>query len=625
MVRILFHVSLFLLLTHLPGQGEERLFEEVTEECGLGLARGDRFAFGDFDGDGDPDLLVNGKFLFRNDTQEGSILFSNVTKEAGLGKARGGGACWFDFNRDGWLDFVNNSGEVWISRKGERFEDVGQKTGWKVPNKKTSALGCGDLNGDGWIDIFTGGGEIYNPFQLFPQMMWLNRKGKRLTDATAKAGLREPRYGRSVIWCDFDWDGDQDVYSGNYRLQPNALFRNDKGKLKDVAREKGVTGRYDQDMFVNVKTGKKCGYRYGHTIGASWADLNNDGYFDLWVSNLAHKAFGKVSPDFAEKIGTDFDTRGYDCDDSNVFINQGPPDYAFEDMRAKLGPPVLPLGEYGKDYKGDELWSNAACGDFDNDGKVDVYVNQVYGHLAYSHGLLFQNGGESFWDVHGEQGIKLFGGYGAAWGDVDSDGQLDLVAGGAPAAGGEAGVHLFRNRGTINDWIGFDLDAGRKGTVIGAKVVLFCSLGVQIRQVATTMGSHTQQNDMRVLFGLGEGQTISEVLVYWPDGDIQTLGSPEMNKYHSVEKKTVAGPRLTRLTPLKCKAGDRTEFRIGLSGSRQGLTFHWDFEGSRYPEMTTQAPYTAHTYAAPGRYVVWVRGVTPVEGTTEKSFEVTVR
>jgi hypothetical protein len=595
------------------------LFREVTDECGLKGQGGDRFSFGDFDDDGDPDMLVDGCRLYRNDSKPRRPWFTDVTKEAGFKDITGSGACWFDFNRDGLLDLVTNSGQVWIGDGKGHFTNIAPKLGISVPHGSASAIGCGDLNGDGWVDVFTGGGENGG---LIEQTLWLNVQGKKLENATDEVELKSRQYGRSVIWCDFDWDGDQDIYSGNYRLQPNSLFRNEGGKLKDVGADLGVTGRNDQNMFTNPRTGQRCGYRYGHTIAASWVDLNNDGYFDLWVSNLAHKAVGKVSSDFAKQLGSDYDDRGFLCDDSNIFINQGPPDWRFRDMRQEMGVPNIPVEEYGK-WKGDELWSNSACGDADNNGWMDVYVNQVYGNQPNSFALLFMNNAGKFTENHAKIPKSLWGGYGAAWADIDSDGRLDLIAGGAPQCNGKASLHVFYNQNTGNAWIGFRIKPTKNLQMIGTKVLLVQKEFVQLRQVETTMGSHTQQNDMRLHFGLGSRDSVVDVVVYWTDGTMQSLGKPEIGRYHVVEKKKTSAPSIGALTPTSVKTGAKTQFRIASGSTR--AKYYWSFDGTRRCNAVTESPVVTHTYTKEGKYVVLVRVVNPDGGAAERTFVVTVK
>ena len=605
--------------------------EEVTDTCGMRSVSGGYFSFGDYDNDGDPDLLVNVSGLYRNDSKAGKIRFTDVTGEAGIKGASGASACWFDFDRDGWLDFGTRSGQVWINDGKGAFRNIGPALGIQVPHGYASAIAWGDIDGDGWLDLVTGGNCTYKPrFQHFRQTAWLNsrrkkplKKIRKMKDVSEKVGIHGPMYGRSIVFCDYDWDGDDDVYSGNYHLNPNFLFQNEGGRFKDVAAGAGVTGRNDPTMFTHPVTGKKVGYRYGHTIGATWADLNNDGYFDLWVSNLTHKFVGKVGPDFARQIGSDFDSRGFDCDDSNLFINQGPPDYTFKDLRVEMGIPVLPIGGHGKS-RGDELWSNAAAGDLDNNGWIDVFCNQVYGHINYSVGLLHANAGGRFTEVHKKAGVNLWGGYGAALADLDSDGRLDLVAGGAPKANGKKSVHVFRNRTRINRkaWIGFVLRTSRKAQAVGAKILVVQKKGVQLRQVATTMGSHTQQNDGRIHFGLGTGGSVVDVVIYWPDGLIQSLGAPRPGIYHLV-KRSGKARKEGRITPKVARAGKETVFRFSRANAR--ATYYWDFEGSRAPEKITRVPSAKYTYESPGRHTVWLRVTGPGGAATETRLVVHVK
>nr|NIP36259.1 VCBS repeat-containing protein [Thermoplasmata archaeon]NIS12722.1 VCBS repeat-containing protein [Thermoplasmata archaeon]NIS20639.1 VCBS repeat-containing protein [Thermoplasmata archaeon]NIT78024.1 VCBS repeat-containing protein [Thermoplasmata archaeon]NIU50315.1 VCBS repeat-containing protein [Thermoplasmata archaeon] len=115
-----------------------------------------------------------------------------------------------------------------------------------------------------------------------------------------------------MAFCDFDNDGDVDIHVSNYRIRPNFLWQNDgTGHFTNVASQKGVTG--DPLYYQGY------GPYYGHTIGSSWADWNNDGHMDIWEANLVHKYVG----------GTDI--RGYICDDSKFYRNNGPPSWDFTD------------------------------------------------------------------------------------------------------------------------------------------------------------------------------------------------------------------------------------------------------------------------------------------------------
>ncbi len=617
-------LGLLLLLTSvtLKGQGTSLSFEDVSQEASISSnIREPLLAFGDYDNDGDPDLLVDGHILYRNDCVDGDVKFTNVTTAAGLKGARGPSGCWFDFDLDGQLDFATSSGQVWINDGKGKFLDFSKELKIVFPHGSTSAMAWADIDGDGWIDVFGGGNNKYNPTQHFEQSLWLNTKRKKALSSQIKPkkrqkivpmgnmsqtyGVDKKMYGRAVIAADFDWDGDQDIYSGNYHLKPNFLWLNEDGKsLRDEAASYGVTGRKDPEMFTVKEIGKKVGYQWGHTIGASWADLNNDGYLDLWVANLVHKYAGPAGPNFKKATGRSFDVRGYLCDDSNMFINQGPPFFHFVDERAKLGIKTRPIGPQGV-YTGDELWSNAVCGDLDNNGWIDTFCNQIYGDAPYSYGVLYMNNGKTFAEKHKEAGIQIWGGYGGALADIDSDGRLDVVVCGAAKVDGKPAIHVFRNTTDSGPWVGFDLIETKGKQMIGAQVLLIQEGGVQLRTLATTMGSHGQQNDNRIHFGLGDQGAIVSAFVYWPDGGVQALKNIKAGSYHPVKPKKGKAPKVKMKGPQRVKVGEPATFSTTFK--RKGFVFDWDVGGSRKPEYSTELPQIEHTFTAPGVYTVWLR------------------
>lgn len=507
----------------LPEDDGTIVLVDVSEAAGFGSVQGDRFSFGDYDDDGDPDLLIQGRVLLRNDTKyfgkkRAEIRFTDVTQDSGIGDGAGGGACWVDLDGDGDLDVVTTGGAVKIQYPAGRFRDAAGNWGLRLKTAMAS-LGVGDVDGDGRPDVLFGGGEDWNDGQpkYFPRILLKNVGGKHFEEVTEDHTLAGGRYGRAVVFADHDLDGDLDVYLGNYRLQPNELLANEDTHLVNRAKETGVEGRFSRDR-ATLPTGQKVGYSYGHTIAASWADLDADGDLDLWVSNLVHK--------FAGEYKGRYDHRGWICDDSAIYRNDGAPGWGFTDMRAESGIPLKPTG--GRDtFRGDELWSHAAVADLDQDGLPEVFVTQVY-KLPYSHSCLFHNRGDfRFEEISGDVGVRRFDSYGGAFADVDGDGDMDLVTNGRPTPEGPREVRLYRNDTAPGPWVAYRLRGpGGDPMPIGAQVVLACEDARLVRQVEGTMGSHAQQNESVLRFGLRE-RTPKAAWVRWPGGIVQALGVPK--------------------------------------------------------------------------------------------------
>jgi hypothetical protein len=498
-----------------PGKPAVPRFVDETAQRGLEGVKAHVVNWLDFDRDGWPDLLVSGARLFRNSGGP-DARFTDVTDSAGLtGAARSTAVC-FDYDNDGWTDIVTTRGGLWHNESGRGFRDVAEATGF-APHEKSGAIGCGDVDGDGFADIYIGMKEDWNDGNpaYYPHQLWLNRKGTRFREVGAEAGINRKMYGRAVLFSDVDGDGRQDIFVGNYRLQPNLLWHNrGETRFQDVAQVFGVTGRLRPNQYVDPVRRKRYGPRYGHTIGACWLDFDNDGRLDLFTANLVHKYVG---PSGSRRRS--YDVRGYVCDDSAIYRRTGK---TFTDVRERLGVPPMPMG--GRDvYKGDELWSGCVPGDANNDGWVDVFVPQVY-NLTYANGRLFLNGGgQRFVESAAAAGIRRIDTYAGAWADIDRDGLLDLATAGRPAKGQPAALCLYRNAGSEavsgNRWVKVRLVPGDSGrTVLGARVRVRCGDLAQLRELTAGTSSYGQQNDPDLHFGLGDGAGPVHVEVTWPNG-----------------------------------------------------------------------------------------------------------
>jgi tetratricopeptide (TPR) repeat protein len=449
-------------------------FTEVTESVGLASVKGGRVAWGDYDGDGDEDLLVDGHRLFRND--EGKA-FVEMTDTVGLKELPGAvGGVWADFNNDGHLDFFmmaaggGSTGRFWKNKGDGTFVDTTQAAIYHLDDNPTEGVGWGDYDGDGWVDLYLANYE--KPYSRAihlgigtPDILLKNNGDETFTDVTEQAGLvtLEKMNGRGVNWGDYNNDGLLDIFVSNYRLDPNFLWRNNgDGTFTNVAREQGVEGQ------------EKKG-RYGHTIGSEWGDYDNDGDLDLFSANLAHPRYIGLS------------------DKSMLLENSGHPHYRFKERTRESG------------IRYQETHSDPSLTDYDNDGDLDLFITAIY---PKGKSTLYQNNGHGkFEDVTWLAGVRVANGWGSAFADFDRDGDLDLVV------GSYDGVRLFANDGNSNNWLHVKVVSSRcNRDGIGSRVIVKSRHLEQIREVQGGKGTGAQHS-LPVEFGLGHDDGPVEVKV----------------------------------------------------------------------------------------------------------------
>ncbi|MGQ0537784.1 MAG: CRTAC1 family protein, partial [Gemmatimonadaceae bacterium] len=345
-------------------------------------------AWADYDRDGDLDLYVafNGAAnrLYRNDA--GS--FSDVAASLGVADARATrSAAWGDYDADGDADlalgFAPGPGSVLKLYRNDAavgFADVTAAANLARPDSAAvRQLVWVDYDADGDLDLFVALRDRANA-------LYRNDAG-RFTDVAAEVGLADTRRSVGAVWFDYDDDGDIDVYVANQDGDANALMRNDGGRFRDVAPAAGLAwgGRLPNEPTNG-------------TVRPCAADVNNDGRLDVFAAN-----YGR----------------------NGLFLNRG--DGTFADASAAWGIAI------------DARYDACAFSDFDNDGRIDLYVNgTVTGGVSYRD-YLFRNEGDRFSDVTPANLLALQADHGAQWADFDGDGDEDLALTGARGDG----MHLL--------------------------------------------------------------------------------------------------------------------------------------------------------------------------------------
>ena len=482
-------------------------------------------AWFDYDNDGDVDLLlVNGSTrehmkqggdpmaaIYRND---GRGRFADITSRAGLTRRGwGNGACVADYDNDGFSDVYLSGiggGALFHNDGNGTFGEVTRRA--RVGNDGRWGTGCafGDYDGDGFVDLFvanyvkfdeskiprrgaTGGCrfiviDVYcGPKSLEgePDVLYRNNRDGTFADVTKAAGIHDPGSpGFGVLFSDLDNDGRPDIYVANDSA-PHFLFHNNgTGTFSDRALVTGVA--------VSGDGREQAG------MGVDAGDFNGDGLQDLIVTNFSH--------------------------DYNTLYANHPGGY-FTDASHATG---IAAGA------GRHMGWGVGFADLDNDGLLDVFVanGHVYPQVD-GHGIgtkyaqpkqVFRNlDGRRFKNITDEIGGGLLiekSSRGAAFGDYDNDGRIDMIV-----TNINDRPTLLHNESTGGHWVSFRL-VGTKSNrdAIGAKV--FVTAGGRRHLLEVRSGaSYQSHNDLRAHAGLGAAAVVERVEIRWPSGLVETANA----------------------------------------------------------------------------------------------------
>jgi tetratricopeptide (TPR) repeat protein len=459
--------------------------------------------------------------------------FVDVAPALGLNRLHcAGGAIVDDFDNDGLLDVIETSSHpaesmAFYRNQGDgtfrnRAKEAGLETQW-------GGLQCvqTDYNNDGWLDIFVVRGAWTEPQR--PSLLRNNKDGT-FTDMTAEAGLMQPIDSQVAVWADYDNDGWLDLFVGGESV-PSRLYHNrGDGTFEEVADKVGVRNK-----------GLAC-------KGANWGDWNDDGYPDLFVSNLngpprlfQNNRDGTFS-DVAFHVGITQPSDGFSCwfwDYDNdgwldLFVTGYERDLN-EVVKSQLGQAhrgrICRLYRNRNGQRFQDVSKSAGLnkamapmgsnfGDFDGDGFLDFYLGT--GTPNYSMlvpNRMFKNvGGKRFADITLSSGTgHLQKGHGVACGDWDRNGSVDLfVQMGGAAPGDRSRSLLFQNPAKGHHWITVRL-VGKKSNrpAIGARIKVTLASGQRIYRHVTS-GSSFGANSLQQTIGVGAADSIASLEVHWP-------------------------------------------------------------------------------------------------------------
>ena len=541
-----------------------------------------------FDASGE---LKFGELRFVDVAQPAGLEFTHrngMTGKLWLAEIVGAGAAVFDFDGDGRLDVWLVQGGPLASRADElpsdqlyrnvsagdglRFENVTLESGVEA-NGYGMGIATGDIDNDGDLDVFLAN---FGTNQLFE-----NLGRGRFRDITAQSGLGGPsEWSVSASFADFDNDGRLDLFVGNYlhfslanhkdcrdtasRLGycapdayhpvPDRLYRNlGKGRFAEITASSGIATAAP-----------------GGALGVVAEDFDGDGRLDIYVANdgvanhlwlhrasegntlrfendamlagvalngngAAEASMGVDAEDFDQDCDVDLFLTHLGTETNTLYINHGGW-FADASNRAGIAASSGPYTGFGT------AWFDA-----DNDGDLDLFsangaVRAVAAQrdagapypLRERNQIWLNDGRGRYREAHGGPAFELVEvSRGAAFGDLDNDGDTDIVV-----TNSNGPVRLYRNDSNAGSrqaaWLGLELRAGPGKLTTGTLVQL--EADTCRRHRVSTDGSYASANDPRIVFGLGDNATPRTVQVVWPSGVEEQFGPLAANRYHLLRK-----------------------------------------------------------------------------------------
>ena len=499
-----------------------------------------------------------------------------------LVETMGSGCAFLDYDSDGLLDvLLINGGTTPDSLVSERtrthalyrnmgnvkFKDVTAQAGIVSNGNYGQGVAVGDYDNDGHPDVY-----ITN---FGPDILYHNNGDGTFTDVTERAGVSDAALGSSAAFFDFDNDGFLDLYVANYlnyRYEANPVCT--EKNIRSYCHPRYFSGiapklyrNLGDGRFQDVSEKSGVARLEGKSLGVIAADFDGDGWMDIYVANDTTRNFllknngNGTFADVTLMSGTGYNSEGvaeagmgvdasdydgdglldlvvtnYDLETNALYRNEG--EWHFSDQR-------WPAGLAKADHR--FLGFGTGFFDSDNDGDRDLFI--VNGHVLDNVELiregftypqpnqLLENRGGVFSENteflrYSSLSPKV--GRGAAFGDVDNDGDLDLLV----SNSGQGPTLLINQMGQKKNWILLKL-VGTKSNrdAVGAKIVITTENSRQTDQI-TGGGSYLSASDLRAHFGLGNAESIKTLTIRWPSGTEDKFQDLKANQVLSIREGT---------------------------------------------------------------------------------------
>ena len=476
-------------------------FTNVAPDLKMDKVDGGRgSAWGDYDNDGDEDIVAVGTYqphaLYRNN---GDGTFTDVAKQAGIADPRGGwGSLFADYDNDGYLDlYITRGGwsgaaenTLYRNNGDGTFTDATHAAGVADPQSSFCAAWA-DYDNDGYLDLYIADGVIGDGAA---NVLYHNNGDGTFTNTAEIAGVANTGNSLGTAWGDYDKDGYIDLHVVNFG-QSNVLYRNNgDGTFTDVTPTTGMNIPVT-DAFVTF-----------------FLDVDNDADLDIFISNS-----GSFQAFIAGQITG---TAPHDGDRQVLYRNNG--DGTFTDVTRESGL-YQAFGAMGANF-----------GDIDSDGYLDIYLATGAPQMGrLERDALFHNNGDgTFTDATRALGLGNIGkGHGVTFGDVDTDGDVDIYVPVGGAFIGDQWHNLFyQNAGAGNNWLTLKLvgvKSNRDG--IGAKVTLRVGNRVIYREVSGGCGFGST-NSLSLEIGLKAHTKVDTLEIAWPSGQVDIHRNLSVNQ-----------------------------------------------------------------------------------------------